>query len=160
MLSAFLIWQVEGRALPSLVQAMRCAGCEAAKRRLAEEPIKASWAHATDVLLGQYNEAIEANMPRRKELHSVTHALTHLFKAVLFCLTVYLILRSYTRKVLKPSVLKMYKFGFWMLDDLLDMARRPSRCPAPASFRPPGPRPPRAERHPLIRAAGCVAAGA
>ena len=74
------------------------------------QPIKASWAHATDVLLGQYNEAIEANMPRRKELHSVTHALTHLFKAVLFCLTVYLILRSYTRKVLKPSVLKMYKF--------------------------------------------------
>ena len=54
-------------------------------------------------------------------LHRAFRAGEHLFKAVLFLGCCYLILRSYTRKVLKPSVLKMYKFGFWLIDDLLDM---------------------------------------
>lgn len=59
-------WRYQPEEEGALVAALRCASKRACKEQLQHDPIKASWADATDVLLAQYQEAIDDNLPYRQ----------------------------------------------------------------------------------------------
>lgn len=92
-------WFYDSQNLQSLIDALRCAGCADAKKLLMANPIKASWADATNELVQQYEEAIEKNLPNRVELASYTRVFNQFLKAALFTALTFWLLRGYTHKV-------------------------------------------------------------
>ena len=84
----------------SLLAALQAAGSSAAKAQLKANPIKASWQDATAELLQQYEEAIEANLPRRHALASLTSIVDQLVRAALVAFLSWWLLRAYTTKFL------------------------------------------------------------
>jgi len=88
----------KGPAAPAdgaLPVALRAASARACKERLLREPIKASWADATDELLTHYDEAITANLPYRKELDNFRRGFTQLLRAALLAMLVWWLLKEY-----------------------------------------------------------------
>ena len=57
----------EPKRAVAIAEALACASCEKARVRMASNPVKASWADATNELLSQYEAAIEGNLPYRQE---------------------------------------------------------------------------------------------
>ena len=88
----------------ALLAALRMAGSAVAKRKLAEEPIKASWADATQELLRQYELAIAANLPYRKELYTYIRLLNHMVRATLMALVLWWLMRVELRFVTRMLV--------------------------------------------------------
>ena len=62
----------EPKRAVAIAEALACASCEKARVRMASNPVKASWADATNELLSQYEAAIEGNLPYRQELATIT----------------------------------------------------------------------------------------
>lgn len=90
-----------GESSESLLTALRSAGCAAAKQRLVEQPIKASWADATAELVAQYEAAIEKNLPNRVQLASSTSVFNQFLKALFVTAITTWLLRGYTNKLLR-----------------------------------------------------------
>ena len=88
----------------ALLAALRMAGSAVAKRKLAEEPIKASWADATQELLRQYELAIAANLPYRKELYTYIRLLNHMVRGTLMALVLWWLMRVELRFVTRMLV--------------------------------------------------------
>mmetsp|Transcript_62363 Transcript_62363/g.103729 ORF Transcript_62363/g.103729 Transcript_62363/m.103729 type:complete len:541 (-) Transcript_62363:276-1898(-) len=80
-------WIYKHACPQALLQALRTASPGSAtcngKHYLASHPIKASWSDATDLLLEQYDEAIRAQLPYRKELATYTRAFNHFARVLL-----------------------------------------------------------------------------
>jgi hypothetical protein len=89
-------WRYPPAEQRALISSLKAASAKACKERLQREPIKASWADAADGLLGQYQEAIQANLPYRQELASYTRAFNQLARAALLCLFMWWLLKEYT----------------------------------------------------------------
>ena len=68
-------WRYEAHGRPkravAIAEALACELREA-RVRMASNPVKASWADATNELLSQYEAAIEGNLPYRQELATIT----------------------------------------------------------------------------------------
>merc|ERR1719424_222996 len=88
-------WRYQPEQQGALVTALRCASTRACKEQLQREPIKASWADATDVLLAQYQEAIDDNLPYRQELASYTCAFNQIVRAALLMWLMWWVGREY-----------------------------------------------------------------
>lgn len=74
-------WIYQSGDTDSLLRAMRAASAPGAKEELARRPVRASWADATAELLEQYEAAIQANLPMRRELATYAAAFNQLLRA-------------------------------------------------------------------------------
>jgi glycosyltransferase involved in cell wall biosynthesis len=97
----------------SLLKALRVGGHSSAKAYLEANPIKqktpVSWEDAAHELMRQYEEAIEANLPRRQALAGYVSAADHLMRAALVVFFAWWCFRAYTNKIL----------GMTSLDEIL-----------------------------------------
>lgn len=84
----------------SLLRSLRAATLPAAKQFLKEHPVKASWKDATDELLEQYEEAIEANRPHRQKLSTIVSGIDTLVRTLLVMAFFWWCLKSYTNKAM------------------------------------------------------------
>ena len=100
----------------SLVDALRCAGCDAGIQYLKDHPIKASWEDATGELMAQYEYAIETNLANRQELASYTRIFNQFAKAAIVTLLTYWVLRSYMNQISMIVTL--------LLDDLIQFLEK------------------------------------
>ena len=89
-----------GRRWPHLAAQVATSRHPAAKQFLKEHPVKASWKDATDELLEQYEEAIEANRPHRQKLSTIVSGIDTLVRTLLVMAFFWWCLKSYTNKAM------------------------------------------------------------
>lgn len=81
--------------------ALNVAGSEGAREWLRVNPVSLSWEHATGELLSQYDEAIQANLPYRREVSSRKVALLHTLMAGASMLALWWLTRIYARVLIR-----------------------------------------------------------
>jgi len=94
-------WIYDDGKKGALLASLRAGSAKASKERLTKHPIKASWKDATTELLEQYEETIEANLPKRQALAGVIGNLDSLLRAIIVTVAAYCIIKSYMGRLVK-----------------------------------------------------------